>query len=392
MNRRDFLRLTALAASLTSGMPSFLSCAAQAAGGRNTLVVVQLTGGNDGLNTLVPFTNGAYYAARPNIAVARKDVLPVTADLGLHPALRPLLGAWEASELAWIENVGYPNPNRSHFASMAIWHTADPAQAAREGWIGRIAERIGDPFCAGNVGGISPKALLSDTMILPSIESLDGFSLKVPKGLEEAYRRVLAVKREGEAAFVERATRRMIEDTERVQASLHRYKPGTTYPEGGFAARLRDIARLIAAGNGQRVLYTSLGGFDTHAGQRGAQDALLAELAAGLAAFRADLDVQGVADRVVVMAFSEFGRRVAENDSAGTDHGQGSVMLALGRGVRGGVHGESPDLENLADGDIRYRQDFRGVYAQALDRWLSLDSREVLGGSFLGPAWLAPRD
>lgn len=173
-----------------------------------------------------------------------------------------------------------------------------------------------------------------------------------------------------------------------MQKNVSRYRAGAKYPEGKFAAQLRDAARLIAAGTGQRVLYVSLGGFDTHAGQRAEQDELLATLASGLAAFQADLEAQGLADRVVMMGFSEFGRRVAENASAGTDHGKGSVMFALGKGVKGGVHGDSPNLENLSDGDIRYRQDFRGVYAGALTRWLNLDARGILGGDFGGPAWL----
>ncbi|MFC6665997.1 DUF1501 domain-containing protein [Deinococcus radiopugnans] len=169
-DRRDFLKLSALAVAATTGMPGFLARAAAQAGGDKTLVVIQLTGGNDGLNTLIPYSNGAYYAARPNIAIPKKDVLTLTPDLGMHPALKPLMGLWDAGHLAWMENVGYPNPNRSHFASMAIWHTADPTQAGADGWIGRVAEKIGDPFCASNLGGTTPLALRADTFSLPSIE------------------------------------------------------------------------------------------------------------------------------------------------------------------------------------------------------------------------------
>ena len=393
MHRRDFLKLSALAVSVTSGMPGFLArAAAQAqsnmAGGDKTLVVIQLTGGNDGLNTLIPFSNGAYYAARPNIAVARKDVLNLNADLGMHPSLRPLSKFWEAGQLGWLENVGYPNPNRSHFASMAIWHSADPTQAASDGWIGRMAERIGDPFCASNIGTSTPLALQAKDFSLPSMTSVDGFQVKLPPGLQDPFAAMLDSPRRGEAAYLQQATKQMLLNTARVQKNLSKYRSGAKYPEGRFAASLQDIARLIAGGNGQRVLYTSLGSFDTHAGQRAEQDDLLRELAEGLAAFQADLDVQGLSEKVVVMGFSEFGRRVAENDSAGTDHGQGSVMFVLGKSVKGGIHGDSPDLENLADGDIKYKQDFRGVYAHALDTWLKLDSKEILGGKFAGPTWL----
>ena len=388
MERRDFLKLTALAISVTSGMPGFLARAAARASGDKVLVVIQLTGGNDGLNTLVPYSNGAYYAARPNIAIPKQDVLNINGDLGMHPSLRPLMKLWDAGELAWIENVGYPNPNRSHFASMAIWHTADPTQASRDGWIGRIAERIGDPFCASNIGNTTPLALVGRNAVLPSIDSLDNYQVKIPDAVGEAFGSMLELPRTGEAAFLQRATQQMIANTTKVQRNLNRYKPGVKYPESKFARNLQEIARLIASGTGQRVLYASLGGFDTHAGQRSEQDELLATLAGALVAFRADLEAQGLADRVVVMGFSEFGRRVAENDSAGTDHGKGSVMFALGRAVQGGIHGDSPDLENLADGDVKYKQDFRGVYAVALDRWLGLDPQDILGGRFTGPKWL----
>ncbi len=389
MNRRDFLKLSALALSVTSGMPGFLARAAAQAGGDKTLVVIQLTGGNDGLNTLIPYSNGAYYAARPNIAIGKKDVLTLSADLGMHPSLRSLSRFWDAGQLGWLENVGYPNPNRSHFASMAIWHTADPTQAASDGWIGRMAEQIGDPFCASNIGNATPLALQAADFSLPSISSVDGFQVKLPGGLQDPFQALMTAPRQGEAEYLQRATKQMLLNTAKVQRNLSKYRAGAKYPDGKFAASLQDIARLIAGDNGQRVLYTSLGSFDTHAGQRGEQDDLLRELAGGLAAFQADLEVQGLADKVVVMGFSEFGRRVAENDSAGTDHGQGSVMFVLGRGVKGGIHGDSPDLEHLADGDIQYKQDFRGVYAQALEGWLKLDSKEILGGAFGGPTWLA---
>lgn len=389
MDRRDFLKLSALALSVTSGMPGFLARAAAQAGGDKTLVVIQLTGGNDGLNTLIPYSNGAYYAARPNIAIGKKDVLNLSADLGMHPSLRPLSKFWDAGQLGWLENIGYPNPNRSHFASMAIWHTADPTQAASDGWIGRIAETIGDPFCASNIGNATPLALQAAAFSLPSISSVDGYQLKLPAGLHDPFTSMLNAPRQGEAEYLQAATKQMLLNTAKVQKNLSKYRSGAAYPDSKFAASLQDIARLIAGGNGQRVLYTSLGSFDTHAGQRAEQDDLLRELAEGLAAFQADLDVQGLADKVVVMGFSEFGRRVAENASAGTDHGQGSVMFVLGKSVKGGIHGGSPDLENLADGDIRYKQDFRGVYAHALDTWLNLDSRAILGGKFDGPKWLS---
>ena len=388
MQRRDFLKISAVAAYTISSMPGFLARAAAQAGGDRTLVVIQLTGGNDGLNTLIPYTNGAYYAARPNIAIPKNAVLTLGQGLGMHPALKPLMGLWDAGQLAWMENVGYPNPNRSHFASMAIWHTADPSQASSEGWIGRISEQIGDPFCASNIGTATPLALIAQNYALPTIDSVDNFQVKLPAGVQDAFEAMLGSQRSGEAAYLEQATRSMLKHTSAVQANIGKYKAGATYPDSKFAGQMKDIARLIASGTGQRVLYTSLGSFDTHAGQRSDQDKLLGEMAEALKAFYADMETQGLADNVVVMGFSEFGRRVAENASAGTDHGEGSVMFALGRGVKGGIHGDSPDLEHLNDGDVIYKQDFRGVYAEALTRWLNLDARQILGGDFNGPGWL----
>ncbi|GGJ20792.1 DUF1501 domain-containing protein [Deinococcus roseus] len=388
MHRRDFLKMTSMALAITSGMPQFLARAAAQARGEKTLVVIQLSGGNDGLNTLIPYGNDAYYAARPNIAIPRKDVLPVTDVLGMNPNLKAFLPILEDNEFAWIESVGYPNPNRSHFASMAIWHTADPTGANREGWIGRIAETIGDPFCATYVGDIAPLALRSDTLTLPVVDDPDTYQVNLPAGLENPYQSMLNLKRTGEAAFIQQSTLNLLKHTQETQQNLKKYRPGAQYPATKFAEQLKDLAKLIASGQAGRILYTSLGGFDTHAAQRAEQDDLLKTLSEGLAAFRADLMSQGLYDQVMVLAFSEFGRRVHENDSAGTDHGKGGVMFTFGKGVKGGIHGSSPDLENLDDGDVRYQVDFRGVYARTLKNWLGLDPRVVLGKDFDGPAFI----
>ena len=391
MKRRDFMKLSSLALAITSGMPQFLArAAAQASSSGKRLVVIQLSGGNDGLNTLVPYSNGAYYAARPGIAVSKQEVLSLNTDLGLHPSLKPLMTHWDAGNLALIESVGYPNPNRSHFASMAIWHSADPTGADREGWIGRIAEKLGDPFCATNVGGITPLALRTHDLILPSVNSVDNFQLKLPKGTEKAFQSIMGLPRQSDALFLAQATRQMMSNTARVQQNLSKYKSGVTYPQDSkFGGKLRELARLIAADTGQSILYTDLGSFDTHASQRAQQDMLLSELSSGLVAFMNDLKVQGLEDKVMVLAFSEFGRRVAENDSGGTDHGKGGVMFALGKGIKGGIYGASPDLEKLSDGDISYKQDFRGVYAQALDNWLGIPSSDILGAKFDGPQFIS---
>ena len=388
MNRREFFKLSALAISITQGMPQFLAKAAALADDDKTLVVLQLSGGNDGLNTLVPFTNGAYYAARPNIAISKKDVIPVSADLGMHPSLLKFAKFFDDGQLAWIENVGYPNPNRSHFASMAIWNTADASGMGRDGWISKISEEIGDPFCATQLGGSPVLAMRNSNGSLPAIRSLEGFKLNISAGLEPAYNSILALSRTGEADFIKKSNQQMIANTQWLSQQISGYSPAVKYPESKIAKRLEESASLIATGENQRVIYLTQGGFDTHADQRNNQDRLLLEIAEALAAFQEDLRLQGLDDKVMVLAFSEFGRRVAENASGGTDHGQGSVMFALGKNVKGGIYGDSPDLENLSQGDIKYKQDFRGVYASALDNWLKISSTEVLGQNFDGPSYI----
>ncbi len=389
MNRRNFLQTSFFGLAAGMGMPGFLERTARAAGGKGKiLVVVQMSGGNDGLNTLVPFTNGAYYAARPVIGISKKDVLPVSADFGFNPGLKPWMNLWDAGELAVVQGIGYPNPNRSHFESMAIWHSADPGAKETEGWIGKLAEQWGDPFCATNFGSITPLALRSSEVILPSIDSVDRFQLKLEPKLDAAYRDLLSQPVEGysdkgKTDLLRRNTMQMLENTARVQKSVSKYKPGGVYPDkNGLAANLRDVARLISADLGLRVYYVSLGGFDTHAGQPDDHPKLLTALSSALTAFRADLTAQGRADDVMVLGFSEFGRRLTENASAGTDHGKASMMFAIGKGVKGGLHGTAPDLEKLDDGDPRFTTDFRGVYGEALDKWLGVPSRAVLGASF----------
>jgi uncharacterized protein (DUF1501 family) len=389
MKRRDFLKTSFLTLAASAGMPGFLERTARAAGTKpgKILVVVQLSGGNDGLNTLVPFTNGAYYNARPTIGVSKKDVLPVSSDFGFHPSLKPWMGLWDRGELAVVQGVGYPNPNRSHFESMAIWHTADPKAKETEGWVGKLADAWGDPFCATNFGSTTPLALRSSEVILPSIDSVDRFQLKLEPKLDAAYRDLLAQPVEGysdkgKTDLLRKNLVQTLENTVRVQKSVAKYKPGAQYPKGNFAANLRDVARLIAADLGLRIYYVSLGGFDTHAGQPEDHPKLLDTLSSSLGAFRADLEAQGRADDVMVIAFSEFGRRLNENASAGTDHGKAGLMFALGKGVKGGLYGAAPDLEKLDDGDPRFTTDFRGVYGEALDGWLGVKSSAVFGAGF----------
>jgi uncharacterized protein (DUF1501 family) len=388
MNRRDFVKTSFLTLAAGFGAPGFLDRTALAAGSKGKiLVVVQLSGGNDGLNTLVPYTNGAYYAARPTLAISKKDVLSVSLDHGFHPSLQPWMKLWERGEIAAVQGVGYPNPNRSHFESMAIWHTADPKARETEGWIGKLAETYGDPFCATNFGGLRSPALSSSDIILPSMSSVDSFQLKLDPKLEKAYKDLLSYPLEGYASrgqsdLLRKNTLSMLENTAKVQKNIGKYKPGAQYPKGNLSANLRDVARLISADMGLRVYYVGQGGYDTHAAQPEDHPKLLTDLSSSISAFRNDIEAQGRADDVILVVFSEFGRRVAENASSGTDHGKASVMFAIGKGIKGGVYGQAPDLEKLDDGDLRFTTDFRSVYGEALEGWLGVQQSKVLGSSF----------
>ncbi len=380
MDRRSFLKSALTAMALGGAAPSLLARTARAARAEGkTLVVVQLTGGNDALNTLVPFRQALYRRLRPNLALKREDLLPVSDRLGLHPALRPLMPLFERGRLALVQGIGYPRPSRSHFVSMAVWHTADPEQKALTGWLGRYLDEAHDPFCAVNFGVLTPLALRGAERTAPSLVSLDRFALRLPPGFETRLEEVLRTPYQGLEEAVRRRLAELKAATERV-ARIPRKKVADL--EGTrFGQSLADVLAMLDAPDPPRVFYTALGGFDTHADEPPRHQALLAELAGGLAAFYRELRGIGRERDVVVLVFSEFGRRVAENGSLGTDHGKAGLALVLGGAVRGGVFGSEPDLEALDDGDLPLQIDFRRAYADLLG-FLGADPEEVLGQRF----------
>jgi len=361
MNRREFIQKSLLTLALGQGAPSLLSKTALAAQSKDKiLVVVNLFGGNDQLNTLVPYRNELYYRLRPNIAIKREEVLELGANgqrLGLHPELRPLMQMWNNGELALVPQVGYPNPNRSHFISTSIWHTADPSQRQQTGWLGRWGDLQDDPFCDTFLGGATPQAQMGERRSAPAISSIDTFSIRLPRPFEEAFNREALRLRSGTAEEVRRAMLSLRSALDKV-GQLRQVKNQAQYPENAFGRSMADIA-----------------------GQPPRQAELLGYVAQAMAAFRADLRAIGRDRDVMVMVFSEFGRQVAENASFGTDHGEGGLMLVMGSGIRGGLYGSEPDLENLDLNALKYQTDFRNVYATAL-RWIAADPRQVLGGDF----------
>jgi uncharacterized protein (DUF1501 family) len=398
--RRDLLKATlngAALVALSPTVPTFLARTARAAEPRRdgrVLVVIQLDGGNDAINTLVPSRDEGYAKHRDALRIDAKSLIRVNHEVGMHPGLREFGTLLERGQLALVPGVGYPNPNRSHFESMAIWHSArlDPEDHSGPGWIGRgldaqieAARAKPDGAAALFIGdGTPPAALRARRAATSALDRID--DLILPEG----WSRSLATENPATPAAgddLEAYVRRSVLDayaaSDRVaELTRRRTDSDARYPNTALAGRLQTIARLLKADLGARVFYTIQSGYDTHAGQANTHFSLLFELAGAIKAFLDDLAAAKLADRVVVLGFSEFGRRVAENSSAGTDHGTAGLVFLAGPGVRPGVHGKVPSLTDLVDGDPKITTDFRRVYAAVLEGWLALPSRPALGSTF----------
>jgi uncharacterized protein (DUF1501 family) len=361
------------------------------------LVVVQLNGGNDGLDTLIPYGDPLYYDYRPAIRVAEDAVLHLNDDVGLHPSMAPLKPFFDAGRMAVVQGVGYPHPERSHFRSMDIWHTAEPDELAEDGWLGKTMHDLdpkGDnPLLGVNVGRSLPRALRLRGVSVASVNAVDSYGILTEMSATTQRASVLDVlsrmyaAREGQAAATFHI-RQTGQDAQRGADVLRRatagYAPAVEYPQANpLAASLKTVAQIKLADLGTRVFYTQIGSFDTHANQAEVHAGLWQHTSQAISAFYADLKARQAQQDVVLLLFSEFGRRVRDNGS-GTDHGAGSVAIVLGDAVRGGLYGEYPSLrpERLAEGDLAYNVDFRQLYATLLERWMGVDSRPVVGGTF----------
>ncbi len=402
-SRRRFLHdalagSTVLSLGLTA--PRFLhtSAAALAAHGRQpngkVLVVVQLSGGNDGLNTVIPYRDPAYAHNRAALRIAANQVLKIHSDVGLHPQLAPLEKLWQTQRLTIVQGVGYPNPNRSHFESMDIWHSCQSGlEPHRTGWLGRLLDDL-PPENQYDLPGLHlgrgelPLALVGRRTAAPAAPSLEAFQLRTSNGslTSEALRNLTSASPLASdsplAQFLQQATLTALDASQKVTESLTQEKAAASYPQTGFAAKLRTVAQLIGADLNCPIYYVSLDGFDTHANQAAAHASLLNELASAIGAFVADLETQGNLDRVLLMTFSEFGRRVKENASLGTDHGAAAPMFLVGSHVKAGLVGTHPSLSDLDQGDLKYHTDFRQVYAALLERWLDCPSEAILLDKF----------
>ena len=396
--RREFLRRSGSGIGLIalgSLAPAFLTRSAMASvpepgRDRSILVLIQLAGGNDGLNTLVPFEDDHYHRLRPNLALPADKLHRLGDNLAFHPACGPLAELHRNGQLSIVQNVGYPNPNRSHFRSMEIWETASGSnEFLTTGWAGRFfdnccegvpADSGADPM-AVSIGNDLPDVFLSDED--HNVFSLAGSGRRPAAGnraLIEAYAGHESA--DSNAGFLQHTFMNALVTERRLHERLQQYKPSASYPDSPLAQKLLTVAGLIAAGLKTRVFFVSHGGFDTHSGQLNRHQQLLSELSGAMHAFQSDLAGHKLDQQVLTMTFSEFGRRPSENASAGTDHGTAAPLFVMGSSLKSHLIGSAPNLNLRPNQDLTFSTDFRSVYATVLERWLQADSSAVLNGRF----------
>lgn len=411
VSRRNFLRGGVAAFTVGFAAPSFLSELAYAQGAQSrTLVVLYLSGGNDALSTVIPYADPFYFSRRPTIAIPAANVLQLGTDrggkpIGLHPRLTGLKGIFDQGKLALIQRAGYPNSSRSHFEGTDIWSTADPRSPQGPGWLGKYLDTLPEPVDAlvgWSAVRETPHSLIGRRVSVPSIPSVAEYAFQTPNGGADATLARQSFTRISShvpvdlphVSFVNGTALGALATIDRV-ATVGTYQPTVTYPNSGLGQALRAVAGAMVKGIGTKVFWVQTGGYDTHAGQNpnganGAYFQLMATLNDAVSAFYSDIQNQGLLSSTVLAQFSEFGRRVSENGSQGTDHGSGGVMMVLGGPVQGGIYGTAADLNPTPDnpslvngmGDVAYENDFRSVYARLIDGWLGADSVAILGADF----------
>lgn len=364
MKRRTFLK----SASLLPMMAYFPTFAQANQADQSVLILIQLGGGNDSLNTFVPYSDDAYYQARGSLAIAPEAVIPLTNQLGLNPAISALTQAWQSADLAIVQGLGYANPNRSHFRGIDIWQTASDADTVlQKGWLTGVMPELNSTLQGVVLGG-NPGALRGEPNQF-SIKSLDKLkAVYLPSGTAatDSISHIMSQR----AAYNSAVDEINKADVDEVELS-------TKFQTDEFSSQCKLVAQLLGAGLRPHVLHLSLGSFDTHSNQRNAHDLLLSQLANGLASLRAELKNQGVWPKVTIATYAEFGRRVAVNGSNGTDHGTAASHLVMGGSVNGGVYGTMPSLTDLDAGDLKYTEDFRAYY-RTLNDWMQWSPSEEL--------------
>jgi uncharacterized protein (DUF1501 family) len=360
------------------------------------LVVIQLSGGNDCLDTVVPYTNGLYYDFRPTVNIAPKDILPIDDAFGFHPRMGPIKRLWDEGKVAIINGIGYPHPDRSHFRSMDIWHTAEPEKIGTEGWLGRALRALdpkGDNVLSGiNFGRGLPRALGCRGVPVASVGNLETYG--VYPDLQDERSKQVALEtfvkmyggvagREAVMSFLGQTASEALKGADILRTAPAKYASTVAYANNPLAQNLKSMAQVLFADLGTRIYYTQHGSFDTHSGELATHAKLWQEVAGSVGSFMDDLQEHGRADDAVLFIFSEFGRRIRDNGS-GTDHGSGGVAFIIGNAVQGGMYGEYPSLkvEDQLAGDLHFNNDFRCTYATLLEQWLGLAPASIVNGQF----------
>jgi uncharacterized protein (DUF1501 family) len=360
------------------------------------LVVIQLSGGNDCLDTVVPYTNGLYYDFRPTVNIAAEDVLPIDDAFGFHPSMGPIKRLWDEGKVAIINGIGYPHPDRSHFRSMDIWHTAEPEKIGKEGWLGRairVLDPKGDNVLTGvNFGRGLPRALGCRGVPVASVGKLETYGLYPDLQDEQSKHFALetfakmygrAAGRDAVMSFLGQTALDALKGADILRTAPAQYASSVAYADNPIAQNLKSMAQVMFADLGTRIYYTQHGSFDTHSGELATHAKLWQAVAGAVGNFMDDLQEHGRAGDTVLFIFSEFGRRIRDNGS-GTDHGSGGVAFVIGDAVRGGMYGEYPSLklEDQLEGDLHFNNDFRCTYATLLEQWLGLEPASIVNGRF----------
>ena len=403
LNRRHFLQTTVAASGLIAwglNVPGFIQRTALAAppadqpGAKDTiLVVIELNGGNDGLNTVIPFKDPEYAKLRPTLQQPTDQLKKINDELAFHPAMTGLAELLQDNALCVVQGVGYPNPSQSHFRSMDIWQAGSTDEQLTEGWLGKALKQMKAPpsFHLKGSDDKAPLAVVGAPVRVPSINTLEEFQLQMAaaSGADKKEQRdiiegAVQPKETGSPLldFVQRTAANSYASSRRLQEIGKNYQPKSPYPNTPLATRLKLAAQLIDANIGARIFYVMTGSFDTHSGQAPTHANLLTQVSGAMTAFYKDMKAHGHGERLLMMTFSEFGRRAKENGSRGTDHGSAAPMLLVGGKVKAGVVGQHPSLTELEMGNLKHHTDFRQVYAGVLDTWLGIASKDVLGGEY----------
>lgn len=390
LHRRDFLRYGA-ALSAALALPR-LPQAGSKTTGEPILVVLELSGGNDGLNTVVPYRQDAYYQARPTLGIQADAVLRLDSEFGLHPNLLGWERLYKNGQMAIVHGCGYPQPNRSHFEAMKFWHTGVPNAPETNGWIGKLADEVDADGISGlvmNLATEQSRAVASANHPPVVFSDPEAYKLEQVQQQRETFAHIMRASHESGAntseslEYVRRVTGTASQSSALVRAACANYRTSSDYGYGPLSISLKNVAALIDAGTAARFYYTNFSGFDTHVSQASMQAGLFNQLGDSVLAFLTDIEKMGRAEDVVLLVFSEFGRRVRENKSLGTDHGVAGPMYIFGQPVRGGLYGEHPSLENLDQGDLIHTTDFRQVYATLIRDWMGVrEPSKILYGNY----------